>query len=515
MKGIRTKVLTIEEINANPQYNTQSSDQQKVKAALKDYYNGSYYGLKYVLLGGGNGIIPIQYCYFNDGKSEKPSCCTDIYYACLGTMDWDSNHNNKSGELADNVDLAPELFVTRLPVTSQNEASIIVNRIINYEKFYSPTNYKNQILMSGVKLKKKYWPSGKSDAHYKGDWLFERYIEDYWNGGKVRFYDTGTSFPGNDNFDVINSNMLQVLTNGYPFFYMATHASEPIYWNMENNIKFYTNEADLVQNPSYTIITAASCHSNRFSEYCLSKTFLFSDNSGIIGYIGGTDYLHGERSRFHIGTGNKMIGHFYLELFKSGGSHYGEAYTRSKSYFINDAMQYNSTRWDLFSLNALGDPEMPVFVNAPQIFNNVSITYANGCLIVNTGIPESCKICVMSIEDNGLSYYSIRNTVYLNPLRMFTGVNQTCSVCITRPGYIPYVATVEVNDGIAYIQNETFSQSQTINAREVFIGSDVTTSKPQGPVSVENGTLHINYLDRTFIKNNFKVKSGAQLKIQH
>lgn len=110
-----------------------------------------------------------------------------------------------------------------------------------------------------------------------------------------------------------------------------------------------------------------------------------------------------------------------------------------------------------------------------------------------------------------MSYSSVKAIDF----RTFTGVNQTCSVCITRPGYIPYVATVEVNDGIAYIQNETFSQSQTINAREVFIGNDVTASKPQGPVSVENGTLQINYQDKTFIKNNFQVKKGAKLKIQN
>ena len=50
---------------------------------------------------------------------------------------------------------------------------------------------------------------------------------------------------------------------------------------------------------------------------------------------------------------------------------------------------------------------------------------------------------------------------------------------------------------------------------KVFIGNDVTASKPQGPVSVENGTLQINYQDKTFIKNNFQVKKGAKLKIQN
>lgn len=72
----------------------------------------------------------------------------------------------------------------------------------------------------------------------------------------------------------------------------------------------------------------------------------------------------------------------------------------------------------------------------------------------------------------------------------------------------------EVDGGIAYIQNQTFTESQTINADSVFVGSNVTISKPQGPVSVDNGTLRINYQDKVIIYDSFKVKSGAQLKIQ-
>ena len=74
---------------------------------------------------------------------------------------------------------------------------------------------------------------------------------------------------------------------------------------------------------------------------------------------------------------------------------------------------------------------------------------------------------------------------------------------------------MEVSGGVVYIQNQTFTESQTINADSVFIGSNVTTLKPQGPVSVDNGTLNINFQDKVIIYDNFKVKNGAQLKIQH
>ena len=46
-----------------------------------------------------------------------------------------------------------------------------------------------------------------------------------------------------------------------------------------------------------------------------------------------------------------------------------------------------------------------------------------------------------------------------------------------------------------------------------FVGSDVTTSKPQGAVSIDKGKLTNKSQGDMIIKNNFEVKLGAELEI--
>ena len=45
------------------------------------------------------------------------------------------------------------------------------------------------------------------------------------------------------------------------------------------------------------------------------------------------------------------------------------------------------------------------------------------------------------------------------------------------------------------------------------VGRDVTTTHQQGPVIVQSGTLTINSPKKVYIKNSFKVESGAKLRI--
>ena len=65
IKGIRATILTVEEIQQN--YSGYSLP-MKIKNALKDYYDGSQNGLKYVLMGTGNDSTYLScYVYYYTG----------------------------------------------------------------------------------------------------------------------------------------------------------------------------------------------------------------------------------------------------------------------------------------------------------------------------------------------------------------------------------------------------------------------------------------------------------------
>ncbi|MDE7097481.1 MAG: hypothetical protein K2O47_08320, partial [Muribaculaceae bacterium] len=185
-KGLYSKIITIEEIKSN----YEGKDiQLKIKNCLYDLYIN--HGLKYVLLGGDNSIVPSRGCYgavkTDRGIIKDLTIPTDMYYACFdGTFDWDDDNNGIYGEIADNIDLKQSLFVTRLPIYTSDDVNSYVNKLFDYEKH--PT-FDNNLLMCGVKFQ-RIESTMKSDTEMKGENFYKKYIKPYWNGIRQRLYDT-------------------------------------------------------------------------------------------------------------------------------------------------------------------------------------------------------------------------------------------------------------------------------------------------------------------------------------
>ncbi len=76
----------------------------------------------------------------------------------------------------------------------------------------------------------------------------------------------------------------------------------------------------------------------------------------------------------------------------------------------------------------------------------------------------------MSMQDNGLTYYNVIESVNSNAVVPDLLGNYTA--CVTRPGYRPKRA--KIYNTIAYIQNETFNDDVTVFADRVIVGSNIT-----------------------------------------
>ena len=65
-----------------------------------------------------------------------------------------------------------------------------------------------------------------------------------------------------------------------------------------------------------------------------------------------------------------------------------------------------------------------------------------------------------------------------------------------------------------YIQNETITGTRIISADNIYVGSDVTNTKPYGDVTLGQGdiTLKADYVE---IKNSTTVPLGTTLKIEN
>lgn len=150
--GINTTLVTIEDI-----YNEYEGrdEPEKIKYFIK--YALDEWNIKYVLLIGDIKKLPIRHTY---ASWWEPDLLTDLYYSDIydssnNFCTWDSNGNNRFGEIdhdgydIDGVDLFADVHIGRIPCTDENGLEIVINKIITYEKETYESNWFKKIILAG------------------------------------------------------------------------------------------------------------------------------------------------------------------------------------------------------------------------------------------------------------------------------------------------------------------------------------------------------------------------------
>ena len=506
-KGVRTEVISLDSIDHNY---SDSTIQLKIKRCLYDYYLNR--GLKYVLLGGDNTIIPVQYCYAKSGSQIIYDMPSDLYYACFdGWFNWNGNCNHIYGEVTDGVDFSPSIYVSRLPIRTQEHVEAFLNKLICYEKNPLSKPWHDNILMAGAKM--GYSIGEQSDAEAKADNLYNNYILPYWSGNRFKIFDTYTDFPDGTHYPLSTSKLQDQLEKGYTFFEMGSHGTE-YDWTLGNSNFYRRMDALGLQNEGFTMITTVACFTNAFDsshvnfpDPCLSEVFIRNPNSGVVAYLGcsrdGKEYLPNSSLYYSY----SYEAQFYKTLFNSSKRfhNYAEIVAIAKMQKINDCGWDNANRWLQLGLNPVGDPEMPIYTQTPTEFDSCIVSYIDSGIVVNTG-TDSCTICVKSTADNGASYYDVRNYV---SSAVFPNINGEVSVCVTKHNHVPKIV---IAGPVINIQNENILDTRTYVADSVNVGTHVTESKPIGNVVLEGGTTQIKAKSVKLMPGTL-VKRGSQLKI--
>ena len=126
--GLPATIMTIEALRA--QYPSAADDAERMRLWIRDQYTGP--GARWVLLGGTAALVPtrIAHTVFYGGQFIP----TDLYFSCLDGS-WNADGDALWGEgyasaadPGDDVDLNPEVWVGRAPVTNATEAHAFVVR---------------------------------------------------------------------------------------------------------------------------------------------------------------------------------------------------------------------------------------------------------------------------------------------------------------------------------------------------------------------------------------------------
>ncbi len=517
IKGIRAKLLTVEEIESLYPGATMPL---RIKNALNDYKN--HHGTKYVLLGGDENIVPGQRCYI-EANATKPNgepillqdtIVSDYFYSNLNSINWDTNGDGIAAQLypengGDSLinDFSHSLIVTRLPAMGIDSAITMANRIIEYEKAPVLDKRWDKVLLAGSILTSMDTIDGRprSDVEKRSDIIISKISDSNWNCDIKKFFDTYTDFSGGANYNLTGSHLKTQLNTGYNLIHMDTHGAE-VQWSLESGT-FTRTPSRQLNTDAYSIILTTACSTNAFDrDYeCLSQAFMQNKNSGVLGYWGSS------RQGF-VSSSFETDTIFIKNLLQDPWHRFGLAAVASKdalfakkSHLLN---QYSSTRWLMFALNPVSDPETPFFISRPKLFQNTSFSFRNNVLTVKADVQDF-MVCVMSLGDCGNSFYLVSPSH--NGRASFLGVPDSCSVCITAAGYVPFVKTIYKN---VYLQNETISSDRMVVAEHTFAGSHVTNQMAHGPLVVDDGLLEIQSAGGVTLAPGFEVKRGASLSIK-
>lgn len=142
--------------------------------------------------------------------------------------------------------------------------------------------------------------------------------------------------------------------------------------------------------------------------------------------------------------------------------------------------------------HCFGDPAMEIYTGKPTIFHDVSFSITNG--VAHITVPEGGKITFYNSVTGNINAYDGSYIQY--------PYNSNLKITITGHNKIPFV----IETGTIFIQNDTITDDISYEAPTIKVGSNVTTTKPNGEVIISSGVTRLK-------GNNVELSSGTTIEI--
>ncbi len=185
--GVSCKVVTLAEITGGTYTPAQGrDDQEKIKYFLK--WAVENWDITHVLLGGDVDYVPVRYADIPDGYDDDGSqgsdgrlVPTDLYYADIyrsngAFCSWDSSGNDVFGEAGtDTLDLYPDVYIGRIPASSTNELSAILNKLTSYYDNIDQSGWFNDLVLAGTDTFDS--SQGDTSGVAEGEYMCDFYVK--------------------------------------------------------------------------------------------------------------------------------------------------------------------------------------------------------------------------------------------------------------------------------------------------------------------------------------------------
>jgi len=523
-KGYNIKIVTMDEVLSSPY----SQDGDRIKQGdgtylttftdpagkLRQYlrYNYMCHGTKYVFLVGDSIPFRIKQYYMKDVP-------TDQYYSDLNA-DWS----------ADTIEKYPELYVGRLLADNPEQIENYSDKLFRYE--LNPGQGDHSYLMSALYTE-------SHDMHrpiYNEVQKLKIHSDSIFTNSCVMLEDTtsGARFP--TGVDIVN----EINAHGYGYLSFHNHAyptgfltfghrkdtecpddgSFNFLWAIDTVRIIYNGKSYKKDLPSGN---GLNCLANKdFPNVCysiacttmpydvvtnyesvrmnLGKSFTVGKDYGGIAFLGNT-------REGYMGSSSRLEERFISQLIK-GNNKLGPAEAFSKVFFDNDIARYSvnySTYYaeKYFSCvhNLLGDPEVEIWTDMPQLYSGITLTRTNNSITISGIEPDSTII--VCVQNNG----TYKRKMATSDSVAFNNVSPNGIVMLYKHNRIPYISPLQ-------LQNESLNKSQYVIVTDAIAGKSIDTSRTTGDVVVKNGIEYeIEASGRVTLEDGFKVEKGATFAV--
>ncbi|MEA2104899.1 MAG: C25 family cysteine peptidase [Candidatus Cloacimonadota bacterium] len=450
-KGFSAKIVSTSFIYANYEG---VDDAEKVRNFIIDAY--ASWGTLWVLLGGDTEVMPFRQAFAFDceyGSYEDNYLPCDLYFSDLDGS-WNANGNDIYGEIADNIDMYPDVFVGRASVENSMEATAFVEKILTYEK-NPPANFSTEMLFLAMVL----WNDPYTDSSVNKNYIDEMFVPQSFDPIEKLYQSLGNETP---------ENVMNALNAGQNFINHSGHAG----WHalsIGNYHNIDREDMDALTNaPAFSNLYSIGCWPAAFDYDCVAEHFLNNPNGGGIAFFGNSRYGWGSPGNPFFGYSDRFDQEFYHQIFDQNIILAGNTLGALKTKFIPLAQAENVYRWCEYEINLLGDPAMPFWtdvLDSMVVICDSSVHLGENyysVIVQNQDLSpfKNALVCVM--QNDGI--YQSGFTNFNGQVEFdfeITDPSESVFLTITAPNKFPFESNLEIIVAEPYLDIVSYSTNNS------------------------------------------------------
>ncbi|MGE5175265.1 MAG: C25 family cysteine peptidase [Hyphomicrobiales bacterium] len=405
--------------------------------AVRDFLRAArdQWGIRWAILAGDNDAIPMRVVRVQFGEpTDIPS---DAYYADLdGT--WDGNGNGIYGEVADSLDMEPDIAVGRLSAVTRADATTLVDKELRYVTAPIVRNIEKELILAEVLFPRNWTPGQlvQVDGAIQGESL-RVHLPACQTAD--RYYENTTRYPGSLPLD--KASAMAALSRGYNVVYHVGHGARAQIAVGPDVITV----ADLpaIQNgDSCALWISQNCASAAVDYDSFAERLVRRPDGGALAYIGAT------RDEWP-GVSGAMNEQLEDELFGPAQQTLGEAVENARAALLPAARSETQERWGYFETVLLGVPSLPMYRCVPDtlvVAHPATVPLdAGGFAVTVTAGGAPAESALVTAWKDGEDYQAVLTDASGQAVVPFhPGSAGGFSLAVTRRDAIPWLDSLAV-----------------------------------------------------------------------